>query len=221
MAELLRLEGISYRIGDKKILDSISFSLDEGEIFGLLGPNGAGKSTTMKIIAGLLEQSAGHVYLNGKNAGWGQDGKSAIAMVPQEPAFLYDLTVEENLVYFASQIGVAGQKADEVMKQFGLEQFATRPAKHLSGGYRQLLNIAIGTLQSPKLLILDEPSVGLDPVTRSRLWDRIFEIQQMGISVCISTHYMEEAQALCQRVCLINEGRMEKRDVFQIHPMER
>ncbi len=208
MAELLKLENVSCRAGDRKILDGVSFTIREGEIFGLLGPNGAGKSTTMKIVAGLLEQSAGAIYMGEENLWLGSHVRRQIAMVPQEPAVLHDLTVRENLDYFASQIGAPEGKVAEAIMQLELDRYAERPAKFLSGGYRQLLNIAIGLLQSPRILFLDEPSVGLDPVTRSRLWDKVLEIRQKGTSICISTHYMEEAQALCDRVCLMNDGRV-------------
>lgn len=209
MQELLKFENVSKNFGQKKTLNSVNFPIEQGEILGLLGPNGAGKSTLMKIATGLLEPDFGKVYFHENDIRNDRFGaKRKIAIVPQEHAFYSELSVMENISYFASQIGVSSMKATQAVNDFNLGPFVNKKAEELSGGYKRMLNIAISMLQTPELLFLDEPSVALDPIIRNDLWDKILEIQKNGTTICISTHYMEEASALCDRVCLINEGKI-------------
>ncbi|HLC92483.1 MAG TPA: ABC transporter ATP-binding protein [archaeon] len=209
MPNILRIENVSKKINNNIILNEISFSIEIGEIFGLLGPNGSGKSTLMRIISGVLDATSGTVYLNDKDTRQSRkEAKTKIVMVPQEFAFFSELSVKENLDYFASQINAGQKRVNEVIDSLELRKFSATPAEYLSGGYKRMLNIAISLLQNPEIIFLDEPSVGLDPVIRRELWDRILEIRAKGITVCISTHYMEEATALCDKVCLIQGGKI-------------
>ena len=209
MSSIISIDNISKEFGSKKVLDAVSFSIEKGEIFGLLGPNGSGKSTLMKIITGILNPTKGTIYLDDKDIKLAaKEAKAKIVMVPQEYAFFSELSVKENLDYFASQVYASKQKVDEALDQLELRKFAQTPAEYLSGGYKRMLNIAISLLQNPEVIFLDEPSVGLDPIIRRELWDRILEIRNKGITLCISTHYMEEASALCDRVCLIQGGKV-------------
>ncbi len=209
MVSLLQIDKVTKQYGDKKVLDGVSFSIEKGEIFGLLGPNGSGKSTLMKIISGILDASSGTVFLDNADTKLRpKETKRKIVLVPQEFAFFSELSVKENLDYFSSQLGANPNKTGEVISRLGLKQFANAAADNLSGGYKRMLNIAISLLQNPEIIFLDEPSVGLDPVVRSGLWEKILEIREQGVTICISTHYMEEAAALCDRVCLINSGKI-------------
>ena len=206
--EILRFEKISKSFGSKRALDSVSFSVMEGEILGILGPNGAGKSTMMKIAAGTLEPEGGSIFLGGREMWMDYNARRKIAMVPQEHSFFGELTVVDNLIYFASQVGAAREKVAKYAAEFSLGPFLGKRAEELSGGYKRMLNICISLIQEPQIIFLDEPSVALDPVIRSELWEKIIELQKEGKTICISTHYMEEAQALCDRVCLINDGKI-------------
>jgi ABC-2 type transport system ATP-binding protein len=211
MAEILKVESIGKKFNGFEALSDVSFSILEGEIIGLLGPNGAGKSTLMKIILQAIPPSSGRVFFNGKNIRENQQlAKQGIAMVPQDFAFFEELSIKENLFFFAAQLGIKKQfeKCMETAQSLGLEHFLDKPSQQLSGGYKRLLNLAIALLQEPKILFLDEPSVGLDPINRSQLWEKIRAIQKKGTTICISTHYMEEAKALCNRVCMLHDGKI-------------
>lgn len=201
MPEILKINALEKRFGNQQALDRVSFSVLEGEIFGLLGPNGAGKSTLMKILSGGLKQDNGTVFFNGT--------KKEIALVPQEFAFFEEFTVLENLEFFAAELNIpnASLEIQEILSRFELQKMARRPAKNLSGGYKRLLNLSISLLQKPRLLFLDEPTVGLDPINRTQLWEKIRETREKGATICVSTHYMEEASSLCDRICLISRGK--------------
>jgi len=199
------------RLEKKTVLSQVSFSVSKGEIAGLLGPNGAGKSTFFKIVSQALRPESGKIFFQGNDLRiFGADAKKSIAMVPQENAFFEELSVQENMDYFAAQLGIPTpkQKTSELIQLLGLEPYRKKNANQLSGGYQKMLNLAIALLQDPKILVLDEPTVGLDPINRSRVWEKIRSIQASGTTILISTHYMEEAHALCDTVCLFHEGKI-------------
>ncbi len=212
MPDLVRIEKVSKRFGSKLVLDGISLVMPENAIVGLLGPNGTGKSTLMQILNQTLPPDSGSVsFLGGIKSS--NEIKRMVALVPQEYAFFSDFTVEQNLRFFASQIRSNAsqnwnQRIESILSNLGLVSFRNTSAQFLSGGYKRLLNIGISLLEEPKLLLLDEPTVGLDPVVRSRLWSVIRKLNRQQTTICISTHYMEEAQALCDVVCLMNAGKI-------------
>lgn len=208
MSAILEVEGVSVELSKNKIIDNVSFSVNKGEVVGFLGPNGAGKSTLMNAIVGSFGKISGKILLNGKYKVSGNELRRHVAIIPQEDIFYFDLTLEENLEYFASKVGAPKVLVSQLIDDFNLNKYRHFVARNLSGGYRKQLNILIGLIQRPEIVFLDEPSVGLDPVLRRNLWERIFKIKKSGVSVCISTHYMDEAQVLCDKVYLINAGKI-------------
>ncbi len=213
MGELLRAEGLVKRFGDLTAVDGVDLTVDEGETFGLLGPNGAGKTTTISMIAGLLEPDAGTVTVAGEPITTRTvRGKEAIGLVPQELAVYPDLTGEENLRFFARLYGMDGTgmaaRVDEVLEVVGLSDRRDDLVKEYSGGMQRRLNIGIGLLHRPCLLILDEPTVGVDPQSRNAILESVERLSQEGMAVLYTTHYMEEAERLCHRVAIIDEGKI-------------
>ncbi len=190
-------------------LDGVSFTVDAGEVLGLLGPNGAGKTTCMTIIAGLLEPDGGAIALDGLA---GADRRRVMGIVPQDLAIYGDLTARENLWFFGGLYGLRGQalqgRIDAVLDLVALRQHAGQMIRTFSGGMRRRLNLAIGLLHQPKLLILDEPTVGVDPQSRSHVLRRVRELADGGMAVLYASHYMEEVQAICDRAVILDHGRV-------------
>lgn len=199
------------RFGDLTAVGGVGFSIEEGETFGLLGPNGAGKTTSISIIAGLLEPDAGEVAVAGTAISPSSiAGKAAIGLVPQDLAIYPDLTGTENLSFFGRLYGMKGDqlstRVDEVLEVIGLTDRKDDLTKEFSGGMKRRLNIGIGLLHRPKLLILDEPTVGVDPQSRNSILESVESLSAEGMAVLYTTHYMEEAERLCDRVAIIDEG---------------
>jgi ABC-2 type transport system ATP-binding protein len=194
-------------------VDGVAFTIAEGETYGLLGPNGAGKTTTISMIAGLLERDAGEVLVEGQPLTTRSvAGKAAIGLVPQDLALYPDLTGRENLVFFGRLYGLSGSelgsRVEEVLDIVGLRDRAGDRSEEYSGGMKRRLNIAIGLLHRPKLLILDEPTVGVDPQSRNAILESVERLSVEGMAVLYTTHYMEEAERLCDRVAIIDQGRI-------------
>ncbi|MBN2067096.1 MAG: ABC transporter ATP-binding protein [Candidatus Diapherotrites archaeon] len=199
--------------GDQIAVNRVSLSIGKGEILGLLGPNGAGKTTLARVLVGLLDPDFGKMSYFGREASPRQKNvKRQISIVPQEPSFYMTFTVEQNLLFFASIYGLgrseAREKADYLIKWLKLTGFRHKRAELLSGGYKRLLNIACSLVNDPKLVFLDEPTVGLDPKMRQLLWDKIIELKNQGRTILLTTHYMDEAEKLCDRVALMSDGRI-------------
>ncbi|WP_277682100.1 ABC transporter ATP-binding protein [Saccharomonospora azurea] len=212
-ARLLEVSGLAKSYGGRKAVAGIDFHIDEGETYGLLGPNGAGKSTTISMLAGLLAPDTGTVTVAGQRITAGSTkGKSAIGLVPQDLAIYPDLTPVENLRFFASLYGMSKKDAtsriDEVLEVVGLADRRKERAAKFSGGMKRRLNIGVGLLHGPRLLILDEPTVGVDPQSRNAILEAVETLSEQGLSVLYTTHYMEEAERLCDRVGIVDEGRM-------------
>lgn len=192
-------------------LVDITFSVKKGEIYGLLGPNGAGKTTTISIICSLIAPDSGSVSILGLDARR-QSGeiKKLIGVVPQEIALYADLTVRENLMYFGRQYGLKGKplrdSAEECIIMGGLSEHTEKRVRTLSGGLKRRTNLVAGTLHKPKLLLLDEPTVGIDAQSRNRIFDILENLRAEGITMLYTTHYMEEAQRLCDRVAIMDAG---------------
>jgi ABC-2 type transport system ATP-binding protein len=210
---VLECRGLRRRFGEIVAVDGVGFGIGAGETYGLLGPNGAGKTTTISMIAGLLERDGGAVTVAGEPMTTRSvRAKSAIGYVPQDLAIYPDLSGRENLMFFARLYGMstaeARRRSAEVLTLTGLADRAGDQAKHYSGGMKRRLNIGIGLLHRPRLLILDEPTVGVDPQSRNAILDSVAALSGAGMAVLYTTHYMEEAERLCDRVGIIDHGKL-------------
>ena len=210
---ILECRDLRKSYGRRLAVDGVGFTVAPGEAYGLLGPNGAGKTTTISMISGLLARDAGEVTVDGKRLDTDTTGaKSAIGYVPQDLAIYPDLTARENLRFFGRLYGLGGDGLDArvggVLETVGLADRADERTDRFSGGMKRRLNIAVGLLHGPKLLVLDEPTVGVDPQSRNAILDSVEALGQEGMSVLYTTHYMEEAERLCDRVGIIDEGQI-------------
>jgi ABC-2 type transport system ATP-binding protein len=196
-----------YRAGLPWVVEGVSFALKRGEVFGLLGPNGAGKTTLMALIAGLLRAQGGRIERDAE-AG----ARGGFALVPQEHAFYPMLSCRENLEFFAGVLGLHGalkrERVRAAVEAAGLAQVANRRVSECSGGLKRRLNLAIGLVGDPGLLLLDEPTAGVDPQSRAFLLDAVRGLRARGKTVIYTSHYMEEAQAVSDRVAIIDHGRL-------------
>lgn len=213
MSDVLVARDLAKRFGELVAVDGVSFSIAEGETFGLLGPNGAGKTTSISMVAGLLERDGGTVDVGGESISTRSTrGKDSIGLVPQELAIYPDLTANENLRFFGRLYGLnsdaLSKRVDQVLEVIGLTERADDPTKEFSGGMKRRLNIGIGLLHRPRLLILDEPTVGVDPQSRNAILEAVEQLSSEGMAVLYTTHYMEEAERLCDRVAIIDEGKI-------------
>jgi ABC-2 type transport system ATP-binding protein len=199
-------------IKERIIVDRVSFTVGEGEVFGLLGANGSGKTTTFNMLSGLLAPSSGSVTIMGKNLKELQKAAPEIGFVTQEDSFYETLTARENLEFFASMHGVkagdAGPRIKRLLSQMRLSEKSDVLASKLSGGMKKRLNIACSLVHEPKLIFLDEPTVGLDPVVRREIWGVIEGLHSTGKTIIITSHYMEEIERLCSRVAIMFAGRI-------------
>ncbi|MGQ1890464.1 ABC transporter ATP-binding protein [Thermophagus sp. OGC60D27] len=207
---MIKVENVSKSFGGLKALNAVSFKVNDGELFGLIGPDGAGKSTMFRIIISLLLADEGKLSLWGKNPV--DDYKEIRRMVGYMPGkfSLYeDLTVEENLNFFASVFATTVEENYYLIKEIyqQIEPFKKRPAGKLSGGMKQKLALSCALIHKPKLLVLDEPTTGVDAVSRSEFWEMLQKLRKSGITILVSTPYMDEA-SLCDRVALIQKGRI-------------
>jgi ABC-2 type transport system ATP-binding protein len=212
MAAVLRVTQAFKRFGTTQALQGADVELQRGELLLLLGPNGAGKTTLIRAIAGRVRLDQGRIELLGQNLG-GAAGKArrALGIVPQEIALYPLLTARENLEVFGTFHGLAGSKRDEQVKAAlawtGLEDRAREPIKGFSGGMKRRLNIACGVLHQPEMVLLDEPTVGVDPQSRERIWDMLEKLKQAGTSLVLTTHQLDEAQMRGDRIVIIDHGK--------------
>ena len=212
-AVVLQCSELRKRYGERTAVDGVGFRIGPSETYGLLGPNGAGKTTTISMICGLLERDGGSVEVDGRPVDIGTAAaKNAIGYVPQELAIYPELTANENLRFFGQLYGMGGadlkRRVGEVLEIIGLEDRAGERTDQFSGGMKRRLNIGIGLLHQPKLLVLDEPTVGVDPQSRNAILSSVEELGRKGMAILYTTHYMEEAERLCDRVGIIDEGRI-------------
>jgi len=212
-APVLVCGGLVKRYGQRTAVDDVGFHIEPGERYGLLGPNGAGKTTTISMVCGLLRPDAGNVDVAGRRVDPGATAaKAAIGYVPQEIALYPDLTGRENLRFFARLYGLRGARRDErvdaCLDLVGLAERADERVDTYSGGMQRRLNIAAGLLHEPRLLVLDEPTVGVDPQSRNAILESVESLGRSGLAVLYTTHYMEEAQRLCDRIGILDEGRL-------------
>lgn len=210
---MLAVESVSKRFGDVAALDEVSFSIEPGQVFGLIGPNGAGKSTTMLLVCGLLACDSGQVRVGGldpRHDPW--RARELLGYAPQETATYPTLTVRENLRFFAAMAGVARadvrQRVDTVVELLELGPVLGRPTRFLSGGERRKVHVAGAMMCRPPLLLLDEPTVGMDVMARGHLGDAVRALADDGTAVCFSSHYLNEVEETCDAACIIDHGRV-------------
>jgi len=208
-AAAVEVRGLVKTYGELRAVDGVSFTVAPGEFFGILGPNGAGKTTTLEIIEGVREADAGTVRLLGVPP-WPRDPAllGRIGVQLQASAFFDKLTAAEQLETFGALYGVPRGRAAEMLELVGLTDKAGTPEKKLSGGQRQRLSIACSLMHDPEIVFLDEPTAALDPQARRNLWEVVRTIQQRGATVIYTTHYLDEAEALCDRVAIMDGGRI-------------
>ncbi|MFA6328501.1 MAG: ABC transporter ATP-binding protein [Candidatus Micrarchaeia archaeon] len=211
MGYALEAENLGKVYGKKVVLFNFSLKVKEGSIFGLLGPNGAGKSTFIRIVSGLEEQDDGTLELLGAKAG--KASRRQLGVAPQENSVYPLLTCMENLLYFGSLYGVTGKaaraQADSLLSQLGLQDKRDVVADYLSGGMKRRLSLACALMHRPKIIMLDEPTTGLDPATRIKMWETVRKVvRDTGATLILTTHYMEEAEALCGRIAFVNAGQV-------------
>jgi ABC-2 type transport system ATP-binding protein len=210
---VLTCEGLRRAFGTLQAVDDVGFEIRRGETYGLLGPNGAGKTTSISMVAGLLRPDAGEITISGRRmTPSAVEAKSAVGLVPQDLAIYPDLTARENLAFFARLYRLRGHqlgaRVDHVLEVIGLRERADDRSETFSGGMKRRLNIGIGLLHEPDLLILDEPTVGVDPQSRNAILESVEQLADEGMAVLYTTHYMEEADRLCERIGIIDEGRI-------------
>lgn len=205
---MVEVDGLKKRYGDKQAVDGVSFSVKKGEIFGILGPNGAGKTTTLEMMEALRPIDEGTVLIDGIDVAKHPDKiKYLIGVQPQTPAFQDKTKLTEVIEMFAAAYG---EKVDVMsfLRDVDLEEKADSYVESLSGGQKQRLSITTALVHGPKVFFLDEPTTGLDPQARRHLWDLIEQVRQKGISVIMTTHYMDEAEILCDRIAVMDNGRI-------------
>src|SRR5882724_10380991 len=210
---MLEIRNVRKRFGSLVAVDDVSFTVEPGRLTGLLGPNGAGKTTTVSMIAGLIAPEKGSVLVNGHPLSGDADPlKKKIGLVPQDLALYDELSARENLKFFGGLYGLAGQALEDAMKSaltlVGLADRARDKVKTFSGGMKRRLNLAAGLLHDPDILLLDEPTVGVDPQSRNAIFDNLEELKRRGKALLYTTHYMEEVERLADRIIIIDHGKV-------------
>lgn len=214
---ILEVRNLRKAYGDLVAVEDVSFTVDDGQVFGLLGPNGAGKSTTMMIVCGLLTPDAGAVLIEGVEMQPDRrELKRLLGVVPQDLAIYPELTARQNLRFFGKLYGLNGarlkSRVDDALSRTGLTPRADDPAHEFSGGMKRRLNFGCALLHEPKLLILDEPTVGVDPQSRSHLLESVQQVAREGVAVIYASHYMEEVEEICSKVAIVDHGRVVAED---------
>jgi ABC-2 type transport system ATP-binding protein len=210
---VLNVDDLTKQYGDFTAVDGASFAAENGKVFGLLGPNGAGKSTAINCISGLLAPTSGHISVSGFDiVKEGKKAKATLGIVPQELALYEDLPAIDNLNYWGKAYGLRGAELSarvrEVLEYIGLGDRAKDLPKNFSGGMKRRLNFGCGIVHKPKVLLLDEPTVGVDPQSRARLFDMVEAERDAGACILYTTHYMEEAERLCDSLAIIDRGKI-------------
>ncbi len=213
MSAILQVQNLVKNYGDFKAVKGVSFDIEEGEIFSLLGPNGAGKTTTISMLSTLYTPTSGDATIGGYSITKDPMGvRGLIGVVPQDLALYEDLTARENLIFWGQMYNMSGKplsmRVDEVLEQIGLTDKAKDRVKTYSGGMKRRVNIGVGLLHKPRLLFLDEPTVGIDPQSRRAILDTVKDLNKQGMTLLYITHYMEEAEELSDRVGIFDHGEM-------------
>ena len=210
---MIEIRGLVKSFGDIQALAGVDFTVKEGEIFGLLGPNGAGKTTTISIVAGLLNADSGSVRVSGMDIRTeGRRVRRMLGVVPQDIALYEELSGRENLIFWGGLYGLSGkllrEEADRVLELVGLTDRARDPVSEYSGGMKRRLNLSAGLIHRPKVILLDEPTLGIDPQARLNILDIIKDGVSGGMTAIYTTHYLEEAEKLCDRIAIIDHGKI-------------
>ena len=213
MPAVISARGLVKRYGDFTAVDGIDFDIEQGESFGFLGPNGAGKSTTMRMISAVSTRTGGTLDVLGLDTNdHGPEIRAQLGVVPQADTLDTELRARENLVvygrYFGLPRAVVQRRADELLEFAQLTEKAKARVDDLSGGMKRRLTIARGLMNEPRILLLDEPTTGLDPQARHILWDRLFQLKERGTTLVLTTHFMDEAEQLCDRLVVVDHGRI-------------
>ena len=210
----VEVENLTKRFGDFTAVDSLNFAVDHGEVFGLLGPNGAGKSTLIRMLTTLVPPTSGTARVRGQDIVRSPNQvRKMIGVIPQAMTSDLDLSAEENMSIFAKLYGVSRERRRrtiaELLKAVDLEQWADKPVKMFSGGMRRRLEIARGLVHEPKIFFLDEPTTGLDPVSRVAVWEMLEKLRrERDLTILVTTHYMDEADKLCDRIAIVDHGKL-------------
>jgi ABC-2 type transport system ATP-binding protein len=210
---VFRAQGLVKSFGPVKAVDGVSFEVAKGELYGLLGPNGAGKTTTMSMLSGLLAPDEGRILFDGIDlAERPLEVKAQLGVVPQETALYETLNARENLRFWGGLYGLSGKRleaaVDRVLDQVGLKDRAKDPVKQYSGGMKRRLNLALGLVHAPKAVLMDEPTVGIDPQARLNILAAVKSVAASGTTVVYTTHYLEEVEDLCDRIGIMDHGRI-------------
>lgn len=208
---MIEIKDVTKSYGRQKVLQNVSFEIMEGELFGLLGPNGAGKSTLIDILTGIQSMDSGEIFINGKSIKTDKvEIRKHLGLVPQDIALLEELNAVDNLEYFGGLYGLAGAELkiqiEKLLEVAGLTDKKKEKVKNYSGGMKRRLNIAVAMLHNPSILILDEPTVGVDAQSRQHIFDYIQSLAEQGTTILYTSHYMEEIEALCKRVFILDLG---------------
>ncbi len=208
---MIEIKDVTKSYGRQKVLQNVSFEIMEGELFGLLGPNGAGKSTLIDILTGIQSMDSGEIFINGKSIKTDKvEIRKHLGLVPQDIALLEELNAVDNLEYFGGLYGLAGQELksqiEKLLEVAGLTDKKKEKVKNYSGGMKRRLNIAVAMLHNPSILILDEPTVGVDAQSRQHIFDYIQSLADQGTTILYTSHYMEEIETLCKRVFILDLG---------------
>jgi len=211
--EFLVVKDLHKSFNDFKAVNGVTFSIEKGEIFGLLGPNGAGKTTTIRMLSTVLKADSGEITIGGHSVRHEAEAvRSVIGVCPQDLAIYEDLSALDNMVFFGRMAGLNGKDAREQamtnLKLMGLQDRAKGKVSKFSGGMKRRINLAIALMGNPRLLFLDEPTVGIDPQSRNHIYENILGLQKNGMTILYTTHYMEEADRLCKRVAIMDGGQI-------------
>lgn len=214
---MIELRGLTKRFGDFTAVDGLSFEIGTGEFFGLLGPNGAGKTTTISMLSTVLLPSSGEILIDGTRlTRAASEQKSKLAVITQEYSMRQDMTVAEVMeyqgrLYYMPKKEIK-RKSEELLGFAGLQDLRRRTVRHLSGGMKRKLMVCRALLTDPEILLLDEPTAGMDALSRRQMWNLLRQVNDSSKTILLTTHYIEEAEALCDRVAMINSGRLQKLD---------
>lgn len=214
---MIEIRNLTKKYGDFTVVDNLNMTIQTGEFFGLLGPNGAGKTTTISMMSTVLLPSGGEILIDGKKLDRKASAeKRKLSVITQEYSMRQDMTMDEVMeyqgrLYFLSRKTIK-EKSDELLEFAGLKEFRKRTVRHLSGGMKRKLMICRALMIEPEILLLDEPTAGMDALSRRQMWNLLRQVNVRNMTIVLTTHYIEEAQALCDRVALLNRGKLQKLD---------
>ena len=214
---MIELRGLTKKFGDFTAVDGLSFGIKTGEFFGLLGPNGAGKTTTISMLSTVLLPSSGEIYIDGSRlTRAASEQKRKLAVITQEYSMRQDMTMDEVMeyqgrLYYMPRKQIK-ERSEQLLEFAGLSDYHRRTVRHLSGGMKRKLMICRALLTEPEILLLDEPTAGMDALSRRQMWNLLRQVNNRDMTILLTTHYIEEAEALCDRVAMINRGKLQKLD---------